>query len=159
MRHSISPHRANSLTARAPRSLVSHLAGAARTRFRGIAPVSGHEYTVDAKRPLPVYIHHCATDTMVSPAGSCADAPCCCGIGVGRAECVPTSELFDRWLRANGCSGHEKTAGPKGASCLRGLGCAAETSFCSYGGGCFHQEWSQQAAAAPPRHRSTARRG
>lgn len=128
--------------------LVSHLAGAARTAFRGIAPVSGHEYEVDARQPLPVFMHHCADDTMVKPAGCCASAPCCCNIAARRAECVPTRALFDRWLRANACAGHEKTAGPKGASCLRGRGCAAETVFCSYGLGCYHQEWGRDFVGA-----------
>ena len=54
-----------------PGMVAGKLAGAARTAFRGIAPVSGHEYEVDARRPLPVFMHHCADDTMVKPAGRC----------------------------------------------------------------------------------------
>ena len=51
--------------------MVSHLAAVGRTQLRGVAPTAGHEYVVRAKRPTPVFIHHCAADTLVNPLGCC----------------------------------------------------------------------------------------
>lgn len=124
--------------------LVSHLASKAQTHFRGIAPVSGHEYEIGRTKPLPVSIHHCAADEAVLTSGCCQASGCCCGIGRERAECVSTTSLFEKWLRINGCSGTARTADVKGAICLSGVGCAASTSFCSYSNNCFHSQWSHQ---------------
>ena len=80
--------------------MSSHLAWSGTTRWAGISPASGHEYSVNADRPLPVYIHHCGADNMVKMAGCCAEpedgAPCCCDIGSQRKTCVATASLFEQ---------------------------------------------------------------
>ena len=45
--------------------MSSHLAWTGATRWAGISPAAGHEYSVNAERPVPVYMHHCDADTMV----------------------------------------------------------------------------------------------
>ena len=137
--------------------LVSHLAAAGRTRLRGIAPTAGHEYDVRATRPTPVFIHHCAADTVVNPMGCCAGGAggveggaCCCDIGRDRERCVSTKQLFHGWLKLNGCDRQpvpfEIRSG--GATCHAGVGCAANTSLCMHAGGCYHRAWARHFSAA-----------
>ena len=79
--------------------MSSHLAWTGATRWAGISPASGHEYSVNADRPMPVYMHHCGEDIMVKMSGCCLEdgAPtCCCGIGSQRKTCVPTASLFEQ---------------------------------------------------------------
>ena len=79
--------------------MSSHLAWTGATRWAGLSPASGHEYSVNADRPMPVYMHHCGADIMVKMAGCCVEdgAPtCCCGIGSQRKTCVPTASLFEQ---------------------------------------------------------------
>ena len=131
--------------------MSSHLAWSGTTRWAGISPSAGHEYAVNAERPLPVYIHHCAADDMVRIDGCCAadgGPTCCCGIGAQRKTCVSTATLFEQWLVANRCTGREAAlAGPAGAQCTTGTGCVANATFCVHEG-CFHQQWSRSFPAA-----------
>jgi len=79
--------------------MSSHLAWTGATRWAGLSPASGHEYSVNADRPMPVYMHHCGADIMVKMAGCCVEdgAPtCCCGIGSQRKTCVSTASLFEQ---------------------------------------------------------------
>ena len=131
--------------------MSSHLAWSGTTRWAGISPSAGHEYAVNAERPLPVYIHHCAADSMVRIDGCCAadgGPTCCCGIGAQRKTCVSTATLFEQWLNSNRCTGREAAlAGPAGAQCTTGTGCVANATFCVHEG-CFHQQWSRSFPAA-----------
>ena len=97
--------------------MSSHLAWSGTTRWAGISPSAGHEYAVNAERPLPVYIHHCAADSMVRIDGCCAadgGPTCCCGIGAQRKTCVSTATLFEQWLVANRCTGREAALAGRG---------------------------------------------
>jgi len=127
--------------------MTSHLAWTGTTRWAGISPAAGHEYSVKAERPLPVFIHHCAADSMVRIDGCCASSDgeptCCCGIGAHRTTCVSTPTLFKEWLTVNKCSGSVQAVGVGGADCTLGINCAANTSMCVHGNGCFHQMWSR----------------
>ena len=79
--------------------MSSHLAWTGATRWAGISPASGHEYSVNADRPMPVYMHHCGADIMVKMAGCCVEnsvPTCCCGIGSQRKTCVATASLFEQ---------------------------------------------------------------
>ncbi len=146
--------------------LVSHLAAAGRTRLRGIAPLAGHEYVVRAKRPTPVFMNHCAHDTIVNPMGCCAGAEggaggangtrrggaCCCDIGANRTRCVSTMEIFRDWLKLNGCARQPVPfaigSTYQSPSCLAGVGCAANTSLCMFRGHCYHGGWAHAFSAA-----------
>jgi len=131
--------------------MSSHLAWSGTTRWAGISPASGHEYSVNADRPLPVYIHHCGADNMVKMAGCCAEpedgAPCCCDIGSQRKTCVATASIFEQWLVTNMCSGSQPAPGPSGAQCTTGIGCAANATLCVHEQ-CFHQMWARSFPAA-----------
>merc|ERR1712070_200030 len=83
------------------------------------------EYAVQAPRPTPIYMHHCAFDRAVSMQGCCSSSPCCCGIGAGDQVCVPTTKLYELWLALNMCSGAEQMPGPANSQCTVGLGCKA----------------------------------
>ena len=148
--------------------LTSYLADESRTAWAGLAPIAGHEYELKLSQgPMPVSIHHCASDNMVNASGCCMlpDAvrgsreTCCCGITASR--CVPTRHLFDRWLKVNQCRGskHSSLKLLPHAACHVGVGCAAETALCMHGmsgtgvggpatgGSCFHSQWSRDFSA------------
>jgi len=130
--------------------MSSHLAWTGATRWAGLSPASGHEYSVNADRPMPVYMHHCGADIMVKMAGCCVEdgAPtCCCGIGSQRKTCVSTASLFEQWLAVNKCSGSQPALGPAGAQCTTGTGCAANATLCVHEQ-CYHQMWARSFPAA-----------
>lgn len=139
--------------------MSSHLADASKHAWAGLAPVSGHEYSVRRDRPQPVSIHHCATDRMVNMSGCCMAAAahgrseqmrptCCCGIVAD--SCVSTQSILAKWMRTNLCSGSRSLPSrhaPSGAMCTVGTGCTAETSLCVHE--CHvHSDWAHQFPAA-----------
>ena len=128
--------------------LASHLSSKSRTRWAAVAPVAGHEYAVLRASPLPVAIHHCVSDMHVNGTSGCcarADAKwpsgstCCCDIQA--SKCTSHDALFHTWRAINRCAAYASERGVGGATCLVGAGCAAETSLCWHGSGCFHQRW------------------
>ena len=134
--------------------MASHLAnGAGRTRWRAAAPVSGHEFAVRAASPMPVFIHHCAADSMVRFDGCCApesgEPTCCCDIGTNRRTCVSVPALHKQWFELNRCTGSRAyTSGATGAKCVAGVGCAANATLCAHANGCYHQQWARDFPAA-----------
>lgn len=130
--------------------MVSHLPSTSALRWAAISPAAGHEYAVLSKRPLPVYMHHCAEDRMVSPNGCCVtdgQPTCCCGIGLHRNACVPTLSLHREWMSINRCSGEVSAPGPAGTDCYVGVGCEANTTLCMHHN-CIHPQWASEFPAA-----------
>ena len=142
--------------------LTSHLADASRHAWAAIAPTAGHEYALRRDTPLPVFIHHCESDSLVNQSGCCMSTSvsmynhvqttptCCCGIVA--PSCVSTRAIFERWLRVNKCSSTRalpthRVPTPH-ASCTVGVGCQAETALCLHAGGCRHPDWAHGFPAA-----------
>jgi poly(3-hydroxybutyrate) depolymerase len=127
--------------------LASHLVdptSKSRTRWAAVSPHAGHEYSISRTEPLPVAIHHCLTDGAVNVSGCCArpgdgTPTCCCNIQA--EQCISTVQLLHRWLEVNQCRGSRTVPGPAASQCTVGVGCAAETSLCLHGGGCYHSQW------------------
>ena len=125
--------------------MASHLvslAGKSQTRWAAVATMAGHEYSVSRTQPLPVSMHHCATDHVVNASGCCLEGgqpTCCCGIVAD--QCVSAAALHSAWFVTNQCTSMRRKSGAAGSQCLVGVGCAAETSLCLYYG-CHHAQWS-----------------
>ena len=131
--------------------MVSHLASASRVKWAGIAPTAGHEYELARTKPLPLYHHHCSDDEKVLANGCCRGAGCCCGIDAASMRppgtCVATSALHRKWLDINRCKGSRVEAGPGGARCVVGTGCAANTTLCLHAR-CSHADWVREFVAS-----------
>ena len=129
---------------------ASHLADASRMPWGAIAPVAGHEYSMSRSEPLPISMHHCATDKAVNASGCCAlgngEPTCCCGISF--PTCISSQSIFQRWLQINKCRGARAASGPAGSTCTVGTGCTAETIFCLHAPGCVHGQWANYFPAA-----------
>jgi len=130
--------------------VTSLLPSRSRLTWRGLAPAAGHDYdsALLAARPTPILAHHCQEDHQVRFEGCCdgLTRPCCCGIGMGRAQCVSHRSIHARWLSVNRCTGTRSQAGPGGSVCDVGVGCAANTSLCVYppATGCTHLAWGYE---------------
>ncbi len=115
--------------------------GQSTTKWAAVAPLGGHQYSVARQEPVAIALHHCETDMSVLASGCCASPSggCCCGIRA--PSCVSMDAVFEQWLVVNRCASTRTAAGPGGSLCRHGVGCAAETAACLYGGGCRH-DWT-----------------
>ena len=131
-----------------------------RTRWRAAAPVSGHEFAVRAASPMPVFIHHCAADSMVRFDGCCrADSL------LGQARHVLLRHRHERDALARERPGAAQAVvraqplyglahlhvGRDGRQVRHaGVGCAASSdALCAHANGCSsHQQWARDFPAA-----------
>lgn len=95
-------------------------------------------------------MQHGAADAVVPYGGCCVAEPpknfeasrvCAAALAVaprsGVVGCRSVPDVFEQWLRANRCSSADAVAAAAadgGATCYRGVGCAASTSLCTYEG-------------------------
>jgi hypothetical protein len=111
--------------------------------LRGFAALAGHQFELPASMtPRVVSIYWRTTDQLIHYGGCCASQQpkCCCGISDRwTGACIGAEEIFQYWLRTNGCKGYAISSPRYGVTCKDGAACLKPVQFCTYNYG-FHQQ-------------------
>jgi len=113
------------------------------TPFKGVAPISGYQYSGFKEVPhvMPIFMHHSRDDPLVRYSGCCTNttsSECCCGISQhGGDTCVDATSASLQWAtHINGCSEASieifKEQVKDGVHCIAYTDCQARSTLCSY---------------------------